>query len=441
MPRIVAPLASAKVDKLSRQPGAHAVGGAVGLYLHVMPSVAKEPGKPAASWQLRYTLKTTGRREKLGLGSYPTVKLETARKRAQELAELVALGGDPKAERRTARSAALAEKQAALTFKEAATLCIEKESHAWKNPKSFEQWTNSLETYAFPVLGKMLIEHITMAHVLKALEPIWTTKPETASRVRMRIEKVIAFADARAHRQRPNPARWKHNLDTQLAKADKVKTVRNHPALAIDDIPAFMSELRGMEGSGARALELAILCAARSGEVRGATWSEFDLDAGLWVIPAARMKADKEHRVPLSADAEALLRKLPRLAKKQAGAELLFPSAKGTPLSDMTLAACIKRLNEKHEAPRWIDPRTGDEATPHGTARSTFRDWVAERTHFPGDMAEMALAHTLSSAVEAAYRRGDMVEKRRKMMETWATFCRTPRASRSNVVPMAKTGH
>jgi integrase len=164
----------------------------------------------------------------------------------------------------------------------------------------------------------------------------------------------------------------------------------------------------------------------------------------MWVIPAARMKAEKEHRVPLSAEAVALLRKLPRLAKGQAGAELLFPSSKGTPLSDMTLAACIKRLNEKHEAEhavkRWIDPRTGNEATPHGTARSTFRDWVAERTHFPGDMAEMALAHTLSSAVEAAYRRGDMVEKRRKMMEAWATFCRAPRVARSNVVAMATAG-
>jgi len=273
----------------------------------------------------------------------------------------------------------------------------------------------------------MLIEDIGMDHVLMVLEPMWTTVPETASRVRMRIEKVIAFADARAKRDRTNPARWKNNLDTQLAKSASVKKVRNHPALAIDAVPEFMAELRKLQGNGARALELAILCASRSSDVRGALWSELDLCAATWVISAERMKAAREHRVPLAPAAVKLLRALPRVPKGKPGHELVFPAPMGGTLSDMTLAACFKRLNEQGDRPRWIDPRTGEQATPHGTARSTFKDWCAERTSFPNEMSEIALAHKVANAVEAAYRRGDLFEKRRELMDQWAKFIDTPK--------------
>jgi integrase len=437
MPKIAAELRPAAVKALARKPGVYAVGGVVGLHLQVTASTAKEPGPPVASWILRRTL-ASGDRIKVGLGSYAEVPLAAAREQARALVERIALGGNPLAEREAERSKAHKEKLEAVTFEQAASECIKSMEAGWKNAKHAAQWANTLRDYAQPVLGPMLIADIEMQHVLRVLEPIWATKPETASRVRMRIERVIAWADARAKRERPNPARWKNNLETQLAKSSSVKKVRNHPALAIDAMPEFMSELRQMQGSGARALELAILCASRSSDVRGARWDEFDLDAGVWTIPAARMKADREHRVPLSAPAVALLRAQPRMADGQPGYELVFPAPRGGQLSDMTLAACFKRMNEKSATPRWVDPRTGEEATPHGTARSTFRDWAAERTNFPGEMAELALAHKVSNAVEAAYRRGDQFEKRRKMMEAWASFCTTPRSLDARIVPLKR---
>jgi integrase len=446
MPKIATELRPAAVKALAKKPGVYAVGGVVGLYLQVTASTAKEPGQPSASWILRRTL-ANGERIKVGLGRYAdlgggddAVGLANARKKAGALVERIALGGDPIADRKAARSAEEKAKQAAMTFRDAAPLCIKSMEAGWTNAKHAAQWTNTLREYAFPVLGDMLIEDIEMQHVLRALEreDLWKKKPETASRVRMRVEKVIAWADARAKRQRQNPARWKNNLDTQLASAKSIKKVRNHPALAIDAVPEFMTELRKMEGAGARALELAILCASRSADVRGALWGEFDLDAGVWVIPADRMKAEREHRVPLSADAVKLVRALPRVSKGEPGHDLLFPSSRGTPLSDMTLAACFKRLNEKHEKPKWADPRSGEQATPHGTARSTFRDWTAERTSYPHELAEMALAHKVANKVEAAYRRGDMFEKRRAMMDDWAHFVSTPRPTGATVVPMKR---
>ena len=293
MPKIARELSHAGVKALSRTPGTYAVGGVVGLHLQVIASAANPPGPPAASWILRRTLKT-GERVKIGLGSYSEVPLATARDEARKYAERIAIGADPLAERKVERSKAVAAKQAAMTFEEATPLCIKALEAGWSNTKHAKQWLATLKEYAYPVLGPMLIEDIEMTHVLRALEPIWIEKPETASRVRMRIEKVIAWADARAKRERPNPARWKHNLDTQLARTGSVKTVRHHPALPIDDMPAFMVELRAMEGVGARALELALLCASRSLEVRGGKWEEFDLDAGLWTVPSERMKGKKE---------------------------------------------------------------------------------------------------------------------------------------------------
>jgi len=413
MPKKAKEMGPLEVSRL-KTPGLWPVGGVAGLRLQVENSGAR-------SWILRVSV--AGRRPEIGLGGYPDVTLAGARDAARGMRAKIAAGINPVAERKAARSAALAASLSAVTFAEAAVDCIKAQEAGWRNTKHAKQWTSTLETYAYPVLGKMLVEDIGMDHVLRVLEPIWTTVPETASRVRMRIEKVIAFADARAKRERPNPARWKNNLDTQLAKAASVKKVRNHPALAIDAVPEFMAEVRKMQGAGARALELAILCASRSSDVRGALWSEFDLDNAMWVISAERMKAEREHRVPLAPAAVKLLRALPRVAKGKPGHELVFPAPKGGMLSDMTLAACFKRLNEQSDTPRWIDPRTGEQATPHGTARSSFKDWAAERTNFPNELSEMALAHKVANEVEAAYRRGDMFEKRRRMMSEWATFC------------------
>jgi len=261
---------------------------------------------------------------------------------------------------------------------------------------------------------------VQLPHVLRILEPIWHGKTETASRLRGRIERVLDWAIAHGYRTGPNAARWRGHLDTMLAAPGKLIKDKHQPALPVWKLGTFMAQLRGCEGMAARALEFAILCASRSGEVRGALWSEIDLRKKIWTVPAARMKAQKEHRVPLSARCVELLRGLPRAV----GTELVFPAPNGGALSDMTLTAVIRRMNESEqgEEPRWIDPRSDKQAVPHGF-RSTFRDWAAERTNYPRELAEMALAHAIESRVEAAYRRGDLFEKRRRMMDDWAKFC------------------
>ena len=244
---------------------------------------------------------------------------------------------------------------------------------------------------------------IDLPHVLACLEPIWTSKNETASRLRGRIETVLDWAAVRKYRSSENPARWKGHLDKLLAAPSKIQIVEHHPAIPVDDMPAFMRDLHGRSGVGARSLEFLILTATRSGEVRGATWSEIDLDKAIWTIPAVRMKAGVEHRVPLSIEALKLLKELPRLA----GIELLFPGTRGQVLSVMTLPEVMRRMKAN--------------AVPHGF-RSTFRDWAGEKTNYPRELAEQALAHTLANKVEAAYRRGDALEKRRQMMQEWAHF-------------------
>jgi integrase len=423
MPKIAQQLSAPAVSALARKPGVHAVGGPVpGLYLQTTASTATPPGPPVASWIFRRSLRS-GERIKIGLGSFAAVPLAKAREAARELAEVIALGGNPIADRKAERSAEQRAKVAAVTFKEAAEACIKAMEAGWKNAKHAQQWTNTLEQHAYKVLGSMLIEDIEMHHVLRVLEPIWSEIPETASRVRMRIERVIAWADARAKRERQNPARWKNNLDTQLAKPSAVKNVEHLAALAIDAMPEFLAALRKQEGMGARAVAFVIYTACRSGDARGARWDEIDLDAGTWVVPAERMKMKREHRVPLCAAAVKMLRALPRIAKGQPGHELVFPAPRGGQLSDMTLTAVLRRMN--------VD------ATVHGF-RSTFRDFIAERTSYPGEMAELALAHKVSNEVEAAYRRGDQFEKRRKMMDAWVAFCATQRPAGATVVPMKR---
>lgn len=398
------------------KPGMHADGN--GLYLRVQAAGSK-------AWIFRYQL--AGRRRSMGLGTLADVPPVEARARAAEWARLVKAGVDPIEERdRRAREAAeqarvAARAAAATTFREVAEDYITSHRSGWRNPKHAQQWTNTLAKYAFPKIGGTPVAEVSVDDVLRILRPLWTIKTETASRVRSRIELVLSFAKALGLRQGENPAAWRGHLDALLPPPGRVRSVRHHPALPYTQVPQFMTALTEVGGTGARALEFAILTATRSGEVRRATWAEIDLEAGVWTIPASRMKAKREHRVPLSGAALQLLRALPRVE----GESLLFAGARrGAPLSDMTLAAAIKRMNEIEEdgAPRWIDPTCGAPVVPHGF-RSAFRDWAAERTAFPSEVIEMALAHTVRNKVEAAYRRGDLFEKRRELMEAWAAWC------------------
>lgn len=417
MPKIAKELSALQVQRLTA-PGFHAVGVIPGLYLRV-----KDTG--ARSWTLRTVV--GGDRREIGLGSFPAVTLAQARDEARKLRSTIAEGVDPVLQRQEARSALRAASAQSITFRDAAAAYVKAHAPSWRNPKHRQQWANTLEAYAHPVIGDMLVSHVTLAHVLAILEPIWHEKTETASRLRGRMEAVLDWAKGRGYRSGDNPASWKGNLDAQLARPERVAEVENHPALPVARAAAFWRRLADVEGMGAQALRLAILTAARSNEVRGACWREFDLDAALWTVPAERMKAKREHRVPLSLAAVELLRATPVLENP---AGLVWPSAKGKPLSDMTLTAVTRRINEA-DGGGWVDPRSGREVVPHGF-RSTFRDWAAELTDYPREVAEMALAHTISNAVEAAYRRGDLFEKRRRMMGDWAAFLLQPMSSPSS---------
>ena len=318
----------------------------------------------------------------------------------------VSQGTDPIAQSVALASQLKAQQATQKTFEEAAKAYMEAHEKAWKNPKHRAQWGSTLKTYAYPHIGSLLVKDIDQEHVMKVLEPIWATKTETATRLRGRIESVLDWATTRKYRSGENPARWKGHLDNLLPAPSDIQKVESHRAVGYKDMAQFMAGLRTKEGLAARALEFAILCAARSGEVRGALWSEINQEEAIWVIPAKRMKAGKEHRVPLSAPAVKLLGALPR----SESSDLIFPGSNDKPLSDMALTAVMRRME--------VD------AVPHGF-RSTFRDWVGDCTNYPRDVAEFALAHKLSDKVEAAYRRGDALERRREMMEDWANFCST----------------
>jgi integrase len=384
------------------KPGMHADGG--GLYLHV--------GKAGnASWIFRFQLNK--RRREMGLGALLALAPTEARAKAAELKAMVGRGIDPLevkdvAQKEEAQAeAALREERMlkAATFKTATQRHLALKESGWRNTKHRQQWANTLTAYAYPVIGDLPVRDITTQHVLQVLEPIWSTKPETASRVRMRIEAVLNSAKVLGWRTGENPAVWRGNLDAALPPRSKVRRVKHHPALPWHDIAAFMSKLKEREGISARALEFLVFTAARSGEVRKATWGEIDFEQKLWIVPAERMKAGREHRVPLSDSAARLLSEMPRFQ----GYDLIFPGTRMQPLSDMSLSAVLKRM-------RMTD------ITVHGF-RSTFRDWAAEHTGHGSDIVEMALAHTISSKTEAAYRRGDLLAKRRSLMEDWAAWC------------------
>lgn len=390
MPRKARELSSPEVRRLT-EPGRWSVSGVDGLVLQVASVEAR-------SWALR--MRAGGRQQELGLGSFSGITLAEARDRARSLRAQVRAGEDPVADRLAARRAAAAERAAQQTFSALAAQYIAQHASGWKNARHAALWTATLKTYAEPMLGALLLRDITTARVIQVLDPIWLTKTETATRVRSRLELVLDFGTARGLRDGPNPARWRGNLDAALPKPANVAKVQHHPAVPVADVAAVMAvmaRLRQQQGVGARAQEFTLLTAARSGEVRGATWAEFDLEKVLWTVPAERMKAGREHRVPLTAPALALLAALP----KGKADEPVFAAPSGGMLSDMTLTAVMRRM--------------ALDAEPHGF-RSTFRDWAAERTNDPAEVAEMALAHAVGDKGEAAYRRGDLFEKRRQMM-------------------------
>ncbi len=382
-----------------------------------------------------------GKAREMGLGRADAagedgLSLAKARDKAAALHRLVADGIDPLAQRDAdlaAEAARKAAEQAAAanrkTFKEAAEAFIGSHEAGWRNAKHRQQWQNTLDTYADPVIGTLPVASVATEHVLDILTPLWTTKPETASRLRQRIERVLDYGRVRGWRDGENPARWRGHLDHLLPARSKVAKVEHHAALPWRDLPGFMARLRAQDGVSPRALELCILTATRTSETLNATWSEFDLEAGVWTIPGGRMKAGREHRVPLSEPAVTLLRGLLPLRNPDRG-DWVFPGQRlGRPLSNMAMEMVLRRMEQ------------GD-VTVHGTARSSFRDWVAERTNFPREVAEAALAHVVANKTEAAYARSDLFEKRRKLMAEWARFCtRIPlKGERDNVVQMAAAG-
>lgn len=389
--------------------GMHADGQ--GLYLRVQPGGSK-------GWIYRYQI--DGRRREMGLGTLAERPAPDAREHAAELRKLVRRGVDPiEARNREVTAVAVARMvPMASTFDDVAAEYIKAHRAGWSNPKHASQWENTLDTYASPMIGSKQVAGIDTDDVLRVLSPIWSTKTETASRVRSRIELVLDYAKVKKLRTGENPAIWRGNLDKLLPKPSKVTPVQHRPALPYGRVPEFMAALRAAPGYSARALEFAILTAARTGEVRLMQASEVDFEQKLWTVPAARMKARREHRVPLSDAAVALLKAVIPVASNP----YLFPGAvDGRPLSDMALSTTVRRMNKLTDTPRWLDPRTGAEVVPHGF-RSSFRDWIAEATAYANELGEMALAHTVGDAVEAAYRRGDMFERRREMMQKWADY-------------------
>lgn len=411
-----------KINKLSarqvasvQEPGLY--GDGAGLYLQVGPTGGK-------SWLFRYML--GGVAKNMGFGAVHTVSLAEAREQAQEARKFLLQGKDPRRERDSVREAN--KPAAGTTFREVAAACIESKRPEWKNAKHAGQWSATLETYAYPFIGDMHVADIGVQDVLRCLTPIWATKTETANRVRMRIEAVLNFGKE-FRKGAANPAEWKGNLDTKLSKPSKTKLVKSRPALPFIRMHEFLTALRQQGGIGAKALELQIYCASRPGEVRGATWAEFDLANALWHIPAERMKAHKAHDVPLPKEAVALLQSLPRFE----GCDLVFTTDGKNPISENTANECIKRLNE--EAVIWTDPRQKNAPVVAHGFRSTFRDWGGETTNYPRETVEHALAHQLKDAAEAAYARGTQLQKRRRLMEAWATYCNT-KPSQAKVTPM-----
>lgn len=394
--------------KVSREtaPGYYADGG--GLYLQISASGSR-------SWIFRYMLARRAR--EMGLGPLSAISLAEARAQATNCRKLLADGIDPIVARNTERELAAAAAPGVRTFRDAAADFIERHKGSWKNAKHAQQWENTLSTYAHPVIGKTDVREVDTSAVVRILQPIWQKKPETASRVRGRIEAILDAEKAIGNRSGENPARWRGHLEQILPKRNRARRVKHHPALPFPDLPEFMTELAKREATAARVLHLLILTCVRTSEALLARPEEFDLEKRVWTVPPDRMKMERELRVPLVDEAVEIVREALKTAKP--GGYLFPGQRKGRPLSNMAMLNMLERMGY-------------DEITVHGF-RSTFRDWVAECTEYPDSLAEMALAHAVENKVEGAYRRGDMLERRRKMMVEWSRYCAGQTAT---VLPM-----
>lgn len=381
-----------------KEKGLYPDGG--NLYLQVGSTGAK-------SWLFRYMI--NGKAKAMGLGALHAVSLADAREKAADCRRLISSGIDPILARKGEQEKVRIATARGMTFEQCAIAYIEAHKASWKNEKHIWQWENTLERFAYPVFGKLPVQDIDIALVMKALEPIWKTKTETATRVRGRIESILDWATVRGYRVGDNPARWRGRLQSLLPARSKIQKVEHHPALPYADISEFMEQLKAQEGLAAQALELLILTATRTSETIHACWDEFDLKEKLWVIPAERIKTAKEHRVPLSDPAVKILKKLHETKM----GDYVFPSKRGKPLSNMAMLVLLRRMEK-------------DDITVHGF-RSTFRDWCAEQTNYPREVAEAALSHAIGNQVEAAYRRGDLFEKRKQLMGAWAKYCYQPK--------------
>jgi integrase len=405
MPKKAKEFSAIEVKRLTK-PGRHAVGTVSGLIL-----VVKETG--SRSWIIRTMM--GGKRRSHGLGPYPEISLKDAHDRARIIKKRIEEGIDPIEENRAKRSALKKQSMCVLSFSEAARQCHKKKALEFKNAKHIDDWISSINRYADPIIGDMPVSEIELPQILAVLEPIWSERTETANRLRLRIEQVLNWAKVSGYREGLNPARWAGHLSEILPKPSKIKKETHFKALPYKDIGAFMLELRKREAMTARALEWIILTACRSGEARGATWEEIDLKNKVWIIPAERMKMGQEHRVPLCENAIKLLKSLPRFE----GSPYLFTAARGGQLSDMSISMLCRRM--------------GVDAVPHGF-RSTFKDWAAETTGFPDMVSEMALAHGISNGVQAAYRRGDLFDKRARLMDAWAEYLNVVQADSADNV-------
>jgi integrase len=416
--RIASKPLTAKQVETEKREGYYADGACTGLNLQVIQG----QGRVTRSWLFRYTSPTTRTRRELGLGSTRVRSLADARKLATDFRLQVLDGLDPKDERDKQRAAAITQRAHRITFDEAVSKCLETKSLEWKNVKHGQQWINTLNTYASPLLGKQPVELITTDLVYKALEPIWVTKTETASRVRQRIEVVMDWCKARGYLKGENPARLKGALGELLPKAQKIKKVEHHAAIHHTQVNEFVTSLRAQSGTAPLALEFMLLTAARTGEVVGARWGELDMSSKVWTVPAERMKAGREHRVPLCSRAVDILKTMKIAAQN----DFIFPGhaiQKNPHLSTGAFLAVFKRL------PKFKG------YTPHGL-RSCFRDWASECTQFQNETLELALAHTIKNKAEAAYRRQDQLEKRAKLMQQWQQHVETATVTDSVVIQL-----
>ena len=393
MARLVNRLSAVKVAAI-HTPGLHPDGA--GLYLKVTEGGTR-------SWIFRYT--RNGKTRDMGIGPYPAISLAKARESAAQARKQLVDGADPLSEKSLKRRRETAIASRETTFAACAEALITSQESGWRNPKHRAQWRSTLTTYVYPTLGRLDVRDVDTAAIIQVLEPIWTTRTETASRIRGRIESVLGWATAHGLREGPNPATWRGHLNKLLPASSKVRRTRHHPALSYAELPSFLTSLRQQNGVAPTALEFLILTASRTSEVLQAEWREFDLVSRVWTVPAERMKAGKQHRVPLSDRAIKLLEKMSPL--KEAG--YVFPGGKqGRPLSNMALLMLLRSLHPG--------------VTTHGF-RSTFRDWAAEMTDFPREIAESSLAHTISSDAEAPYLRSDLLDRRRVLLELWSTYC------------------